>query len=226
MVGLNWWSARPNVYATGHAERRIVRLADGSRVSLDAETELKVHLGRDARQLELVRGQARFDVAHDATRPFSVRAGDQTVIATGTAFNIDMLGPRVLVTLIQGRVEVVPTHTRPIEGLRRPTVLAAGQQLAVAPRAPPILLQADLSSATAWTNGQLVFTDEPLSSVVARLARYSDYPITVSPGAATLRVSGVFQTDDVDGFVRSITAYLPLRAERTADGGVLLDRRG
>ena len=49
---------------------------------------------------ELLSGQARFDVAHDAARPFSVHAGGQTVVATGTAFNVDLLGPQVLVTLI------------------------------------------------------------------------------------------------------------------------------
>jgi transmembrane sensor len=221
-VGFNWWDSRPDVYATGHAERRIVRLADGSRVSLDAETEIKVRLEEGARRLELVRGQARFDVAHDATRPFSVRAGDQTVIATGTAFNIDMLGSRVLVTLIEGRVEVMPSGPDAGHGSM---ILAAGQQLAVAPRARPILRQADLDSTTAWTNGQLIFADEPLSSVVARVARYADYPITVSPDAASLRVSGVFQTSDVDGFLRSITAYLPVQARRAPEGGVVLERR-
>ncbi len=228
-LGGAWLQDRPEIYATGHGERRIVRLADGSRVSLDAETEVQVRLEDGARRLELVRGQARFDVAHDATRPFSVRAGDRIVVALGTAFNIDMLGRRVLITLIEGRIEVLadgPDGGRADRDIRRPSVrLAAGQQLALAPSAAPILRDANIASTTAWTSGQLIFSDEPLASVVERVGRYADHPIRVAPEAANLRVSGVFQTSDVDGFVSSITAYLPVRADRQPDGSVELERR-
>ena len=228
-LGTAWLQARPEVYATGHGERRIVRLADGSRVSLDSGTEVRVSLEDGARRLEMLRGQARFDVAHDATRPFSVRAGDRTVVALGTAFNIDMLGERTLITLIEGRIEIVADGgqggaARTVAE-RAPVRLAAGQQLALAPSAAPVVRQANLASTTAWTAGQLMFSDEPLSSVVERVARYADHPIHVAPDAANLRVSGVFQTSDVDGFVTAITAYLPLRAERRPDGSVELERR-
>src|SRR3546814_3966246 len=78
-----------DLYRTVLGERRVVTLADGSTVSLDAASEVRVAYSERARELALVRGQARFDVAHDPRRPFAVQARDQRVVATGTAFNVD-----------------------------------------------------------------------------------------------------------------------------------------
>ena len=108
----------------------------------------------------LLKGQARFDVAHDKSRPFSVVAGNQRVIATGTAFNIDMAGPKVFVTLIEGHVVVVNEDNEGRWELR------AGQQLAALPSMPPQIMPANTAKVTAWTIGQIMFDDEPLSSVV------------------------------------------------------------
>jgi len=99
-----------DVYRTQPGERRIVTLADGSRVQLDSSTELRVRFSAQQRELSLTRGQARFDVAHDFRRPFSVGANGRTVVATGTAFNVDVLGDDLLVTLIEGRVVVLPNQ--------------------------------------------------------------------------------------------------------------------
>jgi transmembrane sensor len=217
---LSWWGGRPDVYETAHGERRVVVLADGSRVSLDAETELHVRLEDGSRKLELLRGQARFDVAHDARRPFSVEAGDQTIVAIGTSFNIDMLGARPRITLIEGRVEVIPegpTGNAPARP-RKNLTLAAGQQLSFDLRAAPVVTPANIQVTTAWTMGQLIFEDEPLSAVVVRVSRYAERPIVVAPNVASLRVSGVFQSDDAEGFVKTITDFLPVRAVSTPDG--------
>lgn len=225
-AGAAWWQARPDVYQTAHGERRMVLLADGSRLSLDAETEVRVRIEEDARKLELLRGQARFDVAHDAARAFSVRVGDRVVVATGTAFNIDMLGPKVVITLVEGGVEVVPNRAVAMPSAPsapKVVTMKAGQQLALLPQRVPVLKESDVAEATAWTAGQLIFSDEPLASVALRVGRYSKHALRVAPDAARLRVSGVFQSDDVDGFIQSITAYLPVRATKLPDGSVELE---
>lgn len=103
-----WSLNRPDDYRTAAGERRVVTLTDGSKIALDSRSEVLVSYSEKARDLTLVRGQARFDVAHNVERPFSVLAGGQRVIAIGTVFNVDLLGPKVLVTLIEGRVAVVP----------------------------------------------------------------------------------------------------------------------
>src|SRR5262249_2994594 len=110
LIGLVSWPMLDgvDVYRTGFGERRFWRLAGGSRLSLDAQTAVKVQYSSDFRALRLLRGQARFDVAHDARRPFQVQAGDRAVLATGTAFNVDLLGDQLYVTLLEGHVKVAP----------------------------------------------------------------------------------------------------------------------
>lgn len=216
------WAEQPTVYQTAHGERRSVLLADGSHVSLDAETELRVMLSAGKRDLELVQGQARFDVAHDVRRPFSVLAGGQSVVAVGTAFNIDLSEKRPRITMIEGKVEVFDaSQASSGQAPRRLTALIHGQQLSFTAQSA-IVRPANVEAATAWNNGQLIFDDEALATVVSRVSRYSTKPITVAPDVATLKVSGVFQSNDVDGFVETIGGYLPVRTVKSASGAITL----
>jgi transmembrane sensor len=225
------WLTSPADYETGLGERRVITLVDGSRVSLDSNSEVTVKYSRNARELHLLRGQARFDVAHNVERPFSVLAGDQKVIATGTAFNVDLSGPKVLVTLIEGHVVVVdeanstplPMPTTLQQPERHIVELKAGQQLAALPAVPPEIVPANLQHVTAWTSGQLMFDNERLSDVVARINRYTDKPISIDdPIVGAMRISGVFNTGDVAGFVVIVTQYLPVRAVSDDAGNVAL----
>lgn len=229
--GWIWKAQQPEVFRTALGERRVIPLADGSRVSLDSGSELRLRFDDRARRLELRRGQARFDVARDVARPFTVQVRDQLVVATGTAFNVDLLGERVLVTLIEGRVEVLPgPSTGPAAAASAPaarsTALNAGEQLVLAPRRAPVVAPVDLDRATAWESGQLVFSDEPLATVAQRVGRYHGHPVEVDAGAAALRISGVFRAGDVDTFVEVVTRYLPVRAVARDDGGIVLRLRG
>jgi len=224
--GSYWLATQPQVYRTTLGERRVIPLADGSKVSLDSGSEIRIRYTKEARKLVLVSGQARFDVAHDVQRPFSVTARNQTVVATGTAFNVDLLGPKVLVTLIEGHVVVLPA--RPTAHPKRAPVveLKAGQELISAPATPPQVVQASLDRTTAWESGQLAFKDEPLASVAERVSRYAAEPIVVAPDAAGLRVSGVFKAGDVDTFVDVVTHYLPVRAANGENGRIVLQSNG
>jgi len=209
-----WWLNRPSDYSTAAGERRVVTLSDGSKLSLDADSEVTVRYEKSERSLRLLKGQARFDVAHDKKRPFSVIAGHQKVIATGTAFNIDMAGPKVLVTLIEGHVVVLDGYEEGVAPAQPKVIeLKAGQQLSAAPRLPSEVAQANIQRVTAWTIGQLMFDDEPLSSVVERVNRYGGTQIIITdPKVGAMKISGVFNAGDVLGFVEIVTHYLPVRA--------------
>lgn len=212
-------------YGTGLGERRVVTLADGSKVSLDALTRVSVDYSKSARRLTLIRGQARFDVAKDVTRPFSVAARDRTVVATGTAFNIDLLAPEVRVTLIEGRVVVLPRarSTAPAKSVE----LRTGQQLVATADAAPTVAPANLAETTAWQQGKIIFDDEPLEDAVARVNRYSKRKIALGDAAArATRVSGVFEAGDTAAFVGAVTYYLPVRADETGDEIVLTGDQG
>jgi transmembrane sensor len=225
---IQWDLHRPLVYRTALGERRVVSLEDGSRLSLDSDSEVRIRYQDDARRLELRRGQARFDVAHDVQRPFSVRARDQTVIATGTAFNIDMLGAGVVVTLIEGSVVVTPSDEAS-DTLRReerkPVTLRAGQQLIAARSEPRLVAKVRLDQATSWETGELVFEDAPLGTVAERVSRYSGKVISVDANARALRISGVFKTGDVATFIEMVTRYLPVTATAQRDDSIVLRNR-
>jgi len=220
--------SRGDVYQTGRGERRVVTLRDGSVLSLDALTKVSVHYQKNARRLTLERGQARFDVAHDVSRPFSVTARDRTVVATGTAFNIDVLRPEVRVTLIEGRVLVlrrdppliplIGTPARPA----KPVELHAGEALVATRDAPPRLVKADLDEATAWQKGKLMFDREPLGEAVERVNRYSDRRIVVADAqAAAVPISGVFNIGDVNAFLEAVNGFLPVTVTDGPNGVTL-----
>lgn len=217
---------RGDVYQTRRGERRAVILDDGSVLSLDAMTKVAVHYTKAARRLTLERGQARFDVAHDASRPFSVTAGDRQVIATGTAFNIDMLAPEVRVTLIEGRVIVLQQDRgplRPTPSSSKAVTLRAGQSLvAKGDGGAPKVATADLAQATAWQQGQLVFNNEPLAQAVQRVNRYTSQKIAVADDTVgAITVSGTFNAGDIDAFVEAVNSFLPVHAVTGPDGIIL-----
>jgi transmembrane sensor len=215
-----WQEHRFEVYRTRAGERRVVTLADGSQIALDSQSEVRVRYSARARELALVSGQARFDVAHDVERPFSVSAEGHKVIATGTAFNVDLLGSDLLVTLIEGHVVTTdPGSTYRI-------VLDAGEQLVISSNASPSVTRVNVGHATAWQSGELIFDNERLSSVVARVSRYGARPIVVDDEQiSNLRISGVFHEGDVTGFVSTLVSYLPVRARQAADGSLRLSSR-
>ncbi|MGH8290727.1 MAG: FecR family protein [Steroidobacteraceae bacterium] len=244
-----WWHYRPTVYNTGAGEQRSVRLAEGSRITLDASSEVTVRYTAGARTLALLKGQATFDVAHDPARPFTVTAEGHKVVATGTAFDVDMIGSELLVTLLKGHVVILPAGAtvRPFMPVGAPGVsphmvdvavtgippdsqriaLDPGEQLVLAAHAPPQVSRVDVQRVMAWRLGELVFRNEPLSQVFARMDRYIPEPIVAGDArTAGIRISGVYQESDVEGFVSTLVSYLPLRAHQLPDGTMVLTYRG
>jgi transmembrane sensor len=245
-----WQQYQPDVFRTGFGERRVVTLSDGSQITLDSRSEVRVRYTADSRSLTLVGGQAQFDVAHDVTRPFSVTAEGHKVVATGTAFDVDLLGPKLLVTLLKGHVVVLPQSapTVPWVPAAAPTgagsatlagaeTLAAsaagdamgriyldpGEQLVMSSGGTAQVSHVDIERVTAWERGEIVFDNEPLASVVQRMNRYGPRHIIVGDDrTGDLKISGVFHEGDVDGFVSTIAAYLSVIAHERPDGSVVL----
>ncbi|MEP7247314.1 MAG: FecR domain-containing protein, partial [Gammaproteobacteria bacterium] len=107
---LAWQHWGASHYVTGVGEQRMVPLADGSIVTLNTSTEIRLHYSDTERNIELVRGQANFDVAKDSRRPFIVAAGGGRVRAVGTVFDVYKSGDKVIVTLIEGKLVVTPNQ--------------------------------------------------------------------------------------------------------------------
>jgi transmembrane sensor len=191
-------------YRTAVGERSLAKLADGSRMDVDADSEVRVRLAADRRVVELVRGQALFAVRHDASRPFEVNApGGVTVRAIGTRFDVEALtNGDVAVALIEGRV-AVSRAGRPL------AELAAGETLMIRVTGGVERREGAAGDAADWTGGHLAFRDVTLRDAVAQVNRYSSPSIAiVEAPAAAEKVSGEFSTDDPDGFVRGVNALL------------------
>jgi transmembrane sensor len=235
MLGSGAWylGSGPDVYVTGIGERQVVRLEDGSRVSLDASSRVTVAYSDDKRALILERGRAKFDVAKDPLRPFSVTADHRTVVATGTAFSVELLRDQMRVLLYEGHVAVLaqppgkaPAPVR-IGGRSGAEVqLSPGQEL-VATRSSDTAIVKSIDSARSlsWEGGRLTFIDEPLARAVERVNRYADTPIVIGDAAlGAYPVNGVFDAGNTRGFVSGVTAIFPVAA-RTEGREILLIRK-
>jgi transmembrane sensor len=222
-------SRLPSSYETDIGERRIVALPDGSHVSMDSDSKVRVMYYKTARTLTLDRGRARFDVAHDPNRPFTVTAGPETVVAVGTSFNVERLQSTVLITLIQGQIVIKDDASTGLAAAGhvpdQSISLKAGEQLVVPRNLRRAVVTADLQVATAWETGHLVFRDELLSDAVARVNRYIGKPVIVDPSVAPIRISGVFNAGDVGSFVSAVTSYFPVQASTTGNNNILLQPR-
>lgn len=218
---LAWPGLAGRTYATGIGEQRLVQLADGSRVRLDTDTRLSVRLTGKARRIRLERGQAFFDVAHDATRPFVVDAGAADVRALGTRFDVRRDSGLVRVTLVQGSVEV-----RPAAAAARPVVLRPGEQVtADGGLSPPRRI--DVTAATSWTDGRIIFHAVPLNAAVAEVNRYSRRRIVLdAPSVAGEAVTGAFDSGDVDAFVSAVSELHGLRARPEGEDVIRLTPAG
>lgn len=217
-VGVFVWLPSRDLYTTAVGEQEVVRLADGSEVTLDTDTRLRVRFVRSERQILLERGQALFVVAHDADRPFRVSAGDTVVTALGTTFDVrrDPAGARV--TLVVGSVAVTDGKSADARSWR----LAPGQQVRTAtPDASPLAV--DATQATSWSERRLIFRSTPLREAVAEVNRYLPRKIVLDAGSAEeVAVNGVFTTGDREAFVAAATDLFGLSARTQADGSVLL----
>lgn len=218
------WGQRGNHYETATGEQRRITLADGSKVLLDAESDLTVRYGERERTLVLKKGQAQFDVEKDPHRPFIVRAADGSVRAIGTAFQVRVIGNEVLVTLLEGKVAVdVPSITPAAQ----PETLIAGEQVAYSTRKSVFRKQeADLEVAKGWTYGDLVFKRWRLDDLVAEMNRYSITKLVIEdPSLGGLVVSGRFHAGDHESLILALESDWPVRATTGVGGEVALYRR-
>lgn len=211
----------PVVHATGPELRDTLVLADGSRVVLDVGTEIAVSMRDDAREISLRHGQALFDVAHDASRPFRVAAGGGEVIALGTRFQVSRAADRVEVTLLQGSVAV--EHGQTGERVR----LWPNEQAAYADSGGRIATRAvDPEVTSSWTRGRLLFRGTPLSDLVVQVNRYVDRPLRLDdPSLARIPVSGTFPIGDSQSVALGLQALLPIQADLGDEREIVLRRR-
>jgi transmembrane sensor len=203
-------------------QQRLFPMPDGSKATLAPGSALDLAYTKSERRARLVRGQAYFDVAHDAARPFVVEAEGRLVTALGTRFDVRSDSEGLRVTLLEGSVRVDVPGASPAQAA---VVLRPGQELLVAPGKPEVVRQADTVSAETWREARLVFDDKPLSEVVAQLNRYAVLQLVIDdPRVAALRITGQFRAGDNARFARGLAKLYPVRAVPDGPGRLKLVR--
>lgn len=193
------------VYRNGIGPLRVIQLEDGSRISLDAQSAIRVAYSDTERRVQLEQGNAYFQVSHNPGWPFVVVAGQHQITDIGTAFMVSSGPGRTAVTLLEGRVAVssrsVAARAAGGAGSRSskppPIILAPGQRLTFARDTPPSIDVPSMDDVTAWLHGEIILDDTPLTRVVATLNRHDRTPLGIGdPRVANLRISGIYHTGD------------------------------
>lgn len=226
--GFWWWQSlgqvRRGAWHTALAGQLVVHLADGSTATLGSDSALRAAFTRHERDLDLVRGEAFFEVAKDHSRPFVVHAGAYQVIAVGTRFDVrrDEGGMRVVVTRGVVRLQLAR------DPAKAPTELPAGSIAQV--RGGRVSVQhASLDRVVqylSWRDGYVVLHGTPLAEAVREFNRYNARKIVIAdPSLDDLKVGGNFRLGNSDAFVRLVQEVFPVHA-KGSDNRIVLSRRG
>ncbi|MCJ2178460.1 FecR family protein [Novosphingobium album (ex Hu et al. 2023)] len=216
-VGLGVWHGRRGI-ATAVGEVRDVTLPDGSIMHLNTDSRVVVAYSGKRRLIQLLAGEAYFDVARNPDRPFDVEVNGSTVRALGTAFNLRVLSELVELTVTHGLVGV---HTS--EG--RTGKVPAGDGAYIKPQDVVVasLRKDEVEQRTLWRSNVIELNGESLGQAIAEFNRYRAVPIVIGDRRlSALRVGGRFRTDEADQFLTALKQTLPLDVIRQDDGGVLL----
>ena len=225
----------PNLYTTAIGEQTSLPLPDGSLVTLNTQSTLRVDYSGEFRDIHLSQGEALFDVANDTERPFRVITEHAVVTAVGTQFNVRNVADDVVVTVVEGAVDVsatmpprtpsggvaqVPDGRLPVG--HQPERLTVGQQARVA-SGEVAVVETAIEKVTAWKERRLVFEALSLGEVIDEFNRYNDPPLRiVDPRISEISINGVFRANDRASFVAFLEQMQLAQSDTQADGTIVL----
>lgn len=228
MIG-PWAAPRPIIETTEIAELQRIPLEDGSVMTLGPASRAEIQLGARERRVTLIEGEAFFDVAPDADRPFIVDAGETSARAIGTAFDVRRDGDSVRVAVAEGVVRVRTHATLPL--IATSLEIGSGSQAetfegaAWLRPAPATVSNIAPEAAGAWREGHLSYVDAALSSLVADLNRYYAPGVRLAePELGHVRLTASFRTDDLDALLAALPLVAPVSIVRRADGEIIIAR--
>ena len=245
MVDRVWMDSEPTIASvvqkieTGIGEQRNVVLNDGSTLLLNTNSRVTVDFSENVRNVVLLKGEAHFDVAHDAARPFTVTAGNNTVTAVGTAFNMQYIDDNafeLVVTdgkvLVKDRFSAFNSNqslfsSEPVEG--EGLLMFAGEKATIKGdvEARESLSQNDIDDDLAWQQGMIVFKGEPLDAVLAEIGRYTPVHFVIIDDAIRhRRVAGYFKVGDIDGLLGALKNSFNIDYEKVTETSIQLSVAG
>jgi transmembrane sensor len=208
-------------FATEVGGRKTLELPDGSRIELNTGTVLRLANDGAQRKVWLDKGEAFFDIKHDASRPFVVITAGHRITDLGTKFVVREAADSLEVTLVEGRArfESADTAIKPQLAFLSPgdVVVATATSMDVTRKS-----QKDLSAELGWRRGVLVFQHTTLAEAAAEFNRYNTQRLVIGDEkTASLQINGTFKNDDAASFAGTARAVFGLKVEKHGDEIVL-----
>jgi len=207
------------VFSTPVGGHETVAFSDGSKIELNTNTSLRAEMTSTSRTIWLDRGEAYFQVKHDAAHPFTVMAGNQRITDLGTKFLVRRDAAKLEVSLVDGSVRMGAEGRKQAVLTRGDVAVATANSLSVR-KAP---MQA-ISNRMSWRRGQLVFKHTTLAEAAAEFNRYNQMKLVIADDATgQLKIYGTFRVQDAALFARVAQDVLGLRLE-TDPGEIVISR--
>jgi transmembrane sensor len=206
---------------TGAGEIRRAVFSDGTQAWLGSHTRIELEYARNRRAIRVRRGEAFFDVAKNKRRPFVVSAGERSVTALGTAFDVRVFEADFIVTLLRGSVSI----RRALSDGEKETRLQSGQQYWLNGDVA-VVRDVDAEAQVSWHDGLIKLDDTSLGEAVATFNHNSKIRLLISDDRlSALRVSGTFHAGSAWDFARALQVEHPVLAVRQPSGDILLKYR-
>lgn len=218
---LGWVPNSYQHYAATDSVRQIT-LSDGSELELNLNTDLTFSNYKNERRATLNKGEAFFNVSHDASHPFVVRAGDGKIRVTGTRFNVWMYEDQVRVNLVEGSVLVSSNRDLPGDGLRLSPSMQARYRHG--DYAPQISQTYPGDTSLAWRSGRLILDNLALHDALPLINRYLDKPLMLADtSTGAIRVGGVYNIKEMNNLANSLPKVLPVYLTRNKEGNPVIN---
>jgi len=220
LLGLRTVPVTSLAYETAVGQHKTVSLPDGSKANLNTNSRIEVVFSGEQRDVRLVRGEAYFEVAHDAQRPFAVHARSGLVRDVGTVFDVRLLPKTIDVTVVHGSVELARLSGDKESGGKKEEHLAfitAGQQAQFGRKVVSLALVSDaaIDRMLAWRRGVLIYNGQPLAQVVGDFNRYTNIRIEIAdPSLNAISVGGYFEIGKTDALFEALENNFGVRVER------------
>jgi transmembrane sensor len=234
LLGGSRWHAWDHLvdqtYVTGSDEVRSVALSDGTLVQIGKNSRIDVHFDARRRRIEIVRGNALFDVGKDHARPMLVSVGDHVLQDIGTVFDVRREAGTDILTVLSGRVRVWDAASASPESKQASTAtvqpgggtvadLISGQQVELRGSGAGPVHPAQIAQATAWLPEHIQFRHETVADVARRFNAYTTKPLMIEgERIANMRISGVFHANDPKAFIAYLATLPEVRVEQNSDG--------
>jgi transmembrane sensor len=225
-------------YQTGIGESNVFILPDKSKLTLNTNSFVQIKYSKNARVIELQRGEINIEVAHNKARPLSVIAGKKVIQAVGTAFNVDLKDKLVELIVTDGKVLVaektdttlkndlieaekkLPKTSMAVSKGEKINLDLTGSAKEVVQKVDAIEIAASLS----WRSGNLIFRGESLEDAMAEISRYTNisFELVNDEKLKQVKIAGMFKTGDVSGLLAVLKQNFNITNERIAKDRIIL----